>query len=887
MTAPSPQEPAPTRSLASLSLLSLVTLAVFWPTLSGDFVYDDLLLVKDNTLIRSLANLDDAFARPYWEGLDPDGTGVVGLWRPLATVALMIGQLIGGGGPLGFHVVSVLVHLGAAVLAMQLARRLTANNFIALWTGILFALHPVHMESVAWISGISDPLAGLFVLLTLNEFERDRADGTAISWRTGLWFLLGLLAKESALAVIPMMAVLDLRPGTPKKALMERARGYFPVLGAFALYTAARMFVFGELTAGYLTVTTEFGVPASRLWTLRLELLGGFMQLLFWPFDLALFRPFQPEFAAGDATLWIAAAWSVACLGLAVFLIKKKNSIGAAAWILIPASLLPLVLRVSALGVFPLADRYLYLAVFGFSLAVAMFAGKRLPMPAATAALTLLAGVYAWVDVTRAADWQDEITLFERAAEQSPKSPYLAWERGRVYLTRYQEQKDTEDLKTAHAEYARGMELLADAAKRDQTIFATKRDHLEMNLGLAWCFLFEGELDLFRDFNTPRTIFESTIQKYPESSNAHVGLGIALMMTAEKVDEDKRGEIYLKAGEEIRKAIQISETDEARNAMGQLLLRLGDPEKAVVEFERALELRPDHLAYMLYLVQALEFLDDDARIRKTLDRAHELYPDAADPMRMLGSLAVRQHRASDALRWFERAIEQDEGDGYAHLQRGMVLAQLGNNKEAVKSLIRACELAPTEFEPHYNAAVLLLKSDTPQEAREFLFKAYVLRPGGSGNGPGSIGDLLSTELRKLSPKDPNVLWQLAEADRRIGETESALDWVNRSIQLEPRHGASLYTRAMILKADEATRDIAIADLEEAVKLLPGNFDVENELGLLLAETDRKKEAIEHLIAALQILPQVPAPEEEKTELHRAISHKLHTVQAAIEASAEN
>ncbi len=881
--------PSRTGSLRALPtlLLALITLAVYWPSLHGEFVYDDLILVQGNPLIQSFGNLGEAFSRPYWEGLDPDGPGVVGLWRPLTTVALMVGNALGGGSPLGFHWASLLAHVAVALLAARLAQRLSENTAVGFATGLLFALHPVHVESVAWISGICDPLAGGFCLLALSshwKWTRGSRDG--LPWLTGLWFLLGLLSKESALAALPMMVVLDLFRFGPKagEARGSLVRGYLPIIAALLLYVAARMAVFGDLAGGFFTVTTHFDVPASRLTSLRLELFGGFLGLLFWPAEMNLFRAFQPEFAAGDSTLLVAGLWSVLCLGAAIFLIVKKSRPGAIAWLLIPASLLPMLVRLSALGIFPLADRYLYLAVFGFTFSLALLAWKKLPAPIASGLIACVAIAYGWISVDRIADWSSEEALFTRAAEQSPNSPYVAWGRGRVFLTKYKRTKVIRDLEQAHMEYERGMELLAAAANGDATIFATKRDHLEMNLGLAWCFLFEGELDVFHDFKTPTQIFDSAVRTYPQSSNAHIGLGVALMMSAEQAKDEARGEYYLRAGEMLRKALQLSETDEARNAMGQLLLRLGDSKKAVSEFERALELRPGHLAYMLYLVQALEFEGEDARIRELLERAHENYPNAAEPMRMLGSLAVQQQRQADALQWFERALAQDPNDGYAHLQRGMLLAQLDQPKEALSAILRACELAPNEFEPQYNAAIMLLKSETPKKAHDFLMRAYILRPEGTGDGPGSIGDRLSIEIRKLSPDDPLILWQLAEADRRLGLTDSAMDWVERALKLDDQDGRYFYTRAMLRAADEEMRDDVIADLERATELLPNNFDIINELGHQLAETDRKQEAVEQLLKALQLIAMTGLPRDEQAQIHRTLSHKLATVQAEIDAT---
>ena len=861
-------------------LLAVITLAVFFPALSGDFVYDDIPLVRDNTLVRSFANIGKAFTRPYWEGLDPDGLETNGFWRPLTTVALMVGHAVGGGSALGFHWVSLLMHLAVVICAAQLAAGLSQNKWVGISTGVLFALHPVHVESVAWISGICDPLAGLFCLLALSShWKWIQGARSKTPWATGGWFLLALLSKESALATLPMLLVLDM---FQFKSFTARLRGYFPVLIALILYAIARMLVFGELTAGLFTLTTRFGVPASRIHLLRLELLGGFLSLLAWPSDLNLFRPFQPQFAEGDSTILIASLWSAACFVIAVLLIKRRAIQGAVAWLLIPASLLPMLVRISALGIFPQADRYLYLAVFGFAFSLALFAWKKLPAPMAAALLACVAGVYAWSSIARTAAWQSETALFARAVEQTPTSPYVSWSQGRVQLTEYKRTKQRANLDAAKLEYERGTELLAAAAQWDQSIFATKRDHLEMSLGTGWCYLFLGEAEGFQDFKTPAQIFQNASNSFPHSSNARIGLGIALMMSAGNLEGEAKSEVYQQSGEALRAAIKLADSDEARCALGQLQLQLGDSAKAVREFDKALQLRPDHLAYMLYLVQALEFEGDDARIRKLLEKATQLYPEAAEPIRMQGSLAVREHRTADALRWFELALEKNPDDWYANLQRGVLLAQLDRSTEALQAVLRACELAPTEFEPQHNAAALFLSSNSPEKASKFLLRAYILRPAVPEGAADPIGKMLSREVRKLETNTAPILWQLAETDRHRGELESALGWVNRSLEISPRAGQALFTRGLILSKNEETVAEALDDMRTAAEFLPENFKIQHELGLLLAENDHNEEAIPHILNALKLLPTLGLPEDQRRQVHSAISHALAKTQAKIE-----
>lgn len=872
-----PQEGSPLASGAAQSpllrfapfLVLLAAVAFAWPALSGEFVYDDLALVSGNPLIASFGNLGQVFSRGYWEGIDPDARGVVGFFRPLSTVAFMIGHQLGGGAPVGFHVVSMLVHAAASIAAYLLAARVSGRPFVGLWTGVLFALHPLHVESVAWISDVADPLMGAFCLLSLASYVRWREQGSnGRPWLAGGLFLLGLFSKEMALATIPMALVLDL--GGRKHEGFDFKRGYLPFGLALLLYYGARVLVFGDWTAGFLQVTTDFGVPASRLASLRLELFGGFVGLLFWPLDLNLFRPFHPEFPAGDATLIVAGAWTVLTLAVAVLLFVKRERPGLAAWLLIPASLLPVLVRVEALGIFPLSDRYAYLAVFGFALSVCLLLARFLSAPLTSLALGALSIFFAFQSVTRTADWQDELAVFQKAVEQNPKVPYVRWGLGRVYLYGYRETKESERLERALEQYERSGDLLV-AAREDQTIFRTQRDNLETNLGLGWCYLFEAEIDPFHNFQTAVDIFEKTVESEPESANARTGHGIALMMIGE--DEE--------AGTEIRKALQLApNSDEAHCAMGQMTLKLGDHPAAIRHFEEALRLRPDHLAYMIYLAQALEFTEDVARRRELLVRANRLYPDAPVPMNMLGELSLREQDSDTALRWFEKVLEVSPRNGFAHLNRGMVLVAQGDLTEGLAAVLRSVEVMPRDFQANYNAGALLLQTDQAGRALPFLLTAYIVRPPGSGEGPESVGGVLSTEIRKLAPESSELVWEMAEADRQRGEAESALDWANRALELDDENGLAYYTRARLYVAAEREAE-ALADLERAARHAPQHFGIRFDLGERLSETERKQDAIDNLLEALKLLPQAGFERTAELEIHREISRMLHENQSAL------
>src|SRR5439155_7191650 len=165
-------------------------------------------------------------------------------------------------------------------------------------------------------------------------------------------------------------------------------RAYAPLAVAFVVYWFARVLVFQDLAAGFFNQTTDLGVSASRLALLRVEQLGRFLQLLVWPGDLKLFHPFVPGLRVTSpgflVPLLYCAGWLVV---VAWSWTRRARAISLGA-LFIPAALATVLVAVQSLGAYPVSERYLYLACFGFTLCAASVALRFLPGALAKIALT-------------------------------------------------------------------------------------------------------------------------------------------------------------------------------------------------------------------------------------------------------------------------------------------------------------------------------------------------------------------------------------------------------------------------------------------------------------------------------------------------------------------
>ena len=833
----------PIRPAARWWVICLALVAIpFLPGLAGGFVYDDLAMVVRNPRITSFEHLPAILTRPMLDFLDPQTASRVGYWRPVAGMALTLGYALTGGRPLGFHLLSLALHLLATFVAFRLCWRLSRSVPIAFFAALLFGLHPTHVEGVSWISAINDPLFGLFSLLSIDAFVAWRHGGSkGGAWKAALWLVPALLSKEMAAAVGPMALAIDLgrRRGSGRATgeyLKPFWRAYGPMAIAVGAYYLGRVAVFGDLHAGFDRVTTDFGVPPLRLLQARLELLGGFLWLLVWPADLNLFRPFRPEVPLLDPLFLRAAACIAVFAAGAWWLWKRRSGLALVAVLLIPAAISPALVRMQSLGTFPLSDRFLYLAALGIGLLAAWAAITWLPRRAAFAVLGLAVVACAGRVVARAGFWRDEETLFAKAVEQTPRSPYVHWGYARVLLQRYRDGKRIEDLREAHAQAQEALDLLAAAQAGDGSIFATRDDHVQSNLCLAWCLLYEAEIDPYHDFATALRVFSTIAYRYPENPYGQTGVGVAAMQLG-RLDESEAA---------LNRALELNpKYPEAHHNLGILRLRRGDAAGAARSFEAALENRPDVLDDLLWLARARLQAGQRPAALEAISRAKQRYPRSAGPLVLEGTIAAQDGKLDEAHRLATSALEMEPDDGEALLLKSKVLLARGERTGAMNALLRATEVLPTSFEAHYNVAALLLEKEGLEPAMRYLQRAYVLRPDDD------TGRTLRDRLLELPIESPDRMSQFAAIDADRGDEATANAWLEKALGLKPDHGPSLYLEgALALKSGD--RDAAEALFRKACEAMPGSFDAHQELGMLLAEAKRPKEALPFLEKALEI-----------------------------------
>jgi len=442
------------RRLALASSLA-AALVVYANALANGFVLDDGGVILQNRLVTSSAAWR-AFALPYW----PDALGG-GQYRPLGILSFALDWHLSGGDPHWFHAVNVLWHAAATFLVGWLAAELLAPVAAGI-AALLFAVHPVHVEAVSNVVGRLEPMATVLVLAALIAHRRSSLVAPA-------FFALALLAKESAVVLLALVAANDLLLERDWRLAFRSRRWLYAGYGGVVLvYLATLAAVFHD---------RAFRVPARALAgadaVQRLDIVGRviphYVRLLIAPAELS--ASYAPNVISPDSGISIgtAAGFAIAVLfgiALAVVLRRRRWPVMAFSLLWIPVALAPVSNVLFSSGVV-LAERTLYLASVGVCIAAGAVAERFLVhrwsmVAAATASVVLAFGIRTW---TRTPVWRDDRTYLLTLLSDHPESYEAHLAAGRAL-------KGASSLEQADRELIIARQLFP----RDSTVFREAAD---------------------------------------------------------------------------------------------------------------------------------------------------------------------------------------------------------------------------------------------------------------------------------------------------------------------------------------------------------------------------------------------------------------------------
>lgn len=453
--------------LMRLALASL--LAVYLQTLFFDFAYDDVMLILLNPWMKGWQHVGTIFTSTFW-GFNPgqNGGGAV-FYRPLTMLWLFLANKIGSGMPGFFHVGLVVMHLIVTLEVAALGKRLTRDAATGALAALIFAVHPSHIESVAWISGISDVLCAAFFLGALLAYLR-WSDGEGRRWMLLSLLLLeaALLSKEAAALMVALVVCDHLRQSRESGWLARTIHALYasaPWMLLTALHFAWQMHItarYVSADSGDLLAHSPALYPYALCWYLKKQLLAVPVLAHYAPvFDGSL-RPPQ---------IVLCTAVAAAALGVAAWLAWRSRA-GQLLAALFLFTLAPVVIGVQTLQ---LHDRYLYLPGIAVAIGAAILL-RRAPglreAPRRQFSVVLLLLVLAVPAGFREVSyWSSNLRLFQHSMAHVPHASLTQYDLADAYLQLGQEQQAIPLMRRSVAEFpniARMWLHLAATVKRDR-----------------------------------------------------------------------------------------------------------------------------------------------------------------------------------------------------------------------------------------------------------------------------------------------------------------------------------------------------------------------------------------------------------------------------------
>lgn len=404
--------------------------------LTNGFAFDDIAVIANNPALHTLQGAWKLFVSSYWR---PEFGSF--LYRPLTSLLFAVQWTIGGGSPMMFHAVSIALYAACAVVLYNLAVKITSQR-AAILSAVVFAVHPVHVEAVANISGQGELWVALIVLLVINYYVGLRRD-RPVGWRDigiiSAAYLVACGFKEHAIVLPALLGVAEITVVADNQNVRQRIRAFLPLLFSMAvagmIFVAVRHAILSGVSDDSTSPLLRGEGFGTRLFTM-LSVVMEWVRLFLWPATLSadysfsrlrVYQTFDAVMIPGLLVLF-GATW----LGVALRKPHRGLTFGlswAGIALLIPSNL------VVVTG-FVLAERTLFLASAGVAICIGVGADELLKavqgsraftryLVAAALALAVVAGIGR--SLTRSPVWHDNERLFRQTIEDAPSSGHAHW----------------------------------------------------------------------------------------------------------------------------------------------------------------------------------------------------------------------------------------------------------------------------------------------------------------------------------------------------------------------------------------------------------------------------------------------------------------------------
>jgi len=630
-------------------LLVAVTLVVYWPVQDYDFiVLDDNLYIYENRYIQNGFSFDSL----KWAFINT----IAGMWIPVTWISFMVDSQLWGLSPGGLHIVNLFFHLANIAFLFFLLEKLTGDFWPSAFVATLFALHPIHVESVAWITERKDVLSAFFFFLTIGGYSRYvNQPGVIRYFITFLFFAMGLMAKPMLVTLPFVLLLLDYWPLERFKfgqiihhSNRSKTYHFFYLVFEkipFLIFTVLVSVLTYLGTKGVGGIASLESLPVDVRVTNALAYYLKYIGKLLYPANLSVLYP-HPNTASwfsivGTSGLLLGMTW--------VFIRKARTyPFSIVGWLWYLGMLFPVIGLVHA-GTQGMADRFAYLPFIGLYIAIAW------SVPALSAGLShrktgiaVLSAIVLSIFITTTWHqvhlWENSISLFRHTLKHTDNNYLIHNNLGTVL----QEQGNIDD-----------------AIKHYREALRIQKDYVSAYDNLGMALLEQGNIDEAIEH------FQEALRIEPDFEKAHNSLGIALQ---------KQGNIG-DAIEHYREALRIKpDYVKAHNNLGITLQKQGNIDEAIEHFQEALRIEPD------------------------FEKAHY----------NLGLALQKQGNIDDAIEHYREVLRIKPDYVLAHNNLGIAFYYKGDVAMAIRHFEKAIEINPNYFDAKNNLKKMLMLQKNSQ-----------------------------------------------------------------------------------------------------------------------------------------------------------------------------
>jgi len=694
------------RNLKILIVLFLIlaTLFTFEQVRHSEFLnFDDTLYVTNNPFVKA--------------GLTARGviwaftTNHASNWHPLTWVSHMLDCEFYGLRPGGHHLTNLFFHIGTTLLLFLALKKVTGELWRSSFVAALFALHPLHVESVAWVAERKDVLSTFFWMLTLWTYLRyvDRP-GFRRYLTVLASFVLGLLSKPMLVTLPFVLLLLDYWPlgrigrlsvANPRKIVdvlndessnvgqasrlpsavggdadptkgkclprkdhqfratsRNRSNVILEKIPLFVLSVASSVTTFFVQQKGGAVGSMEVFPLGTRVANALVSYVR-YIEKMIWPRNLSVFYPYPDTLPAWQAA---GAALLLICGSILVIRAARRRPYLAVGWLWYLGTLIP-VIGLVKIGLQAMADRYTYVPLIGLFIMVAMGVPDILPKwPSRRVVLALLAGllisILMLVTRSQIQHWRNSISLYEHALNVTPGNSL------------------------AHTNLG---VALANQGKHQQAIFH----------------------------------YTEALRIQPNNANARVNLGLALAQQGR----------YQEAIAHFSETLRTNPHDaDAQYNLGLTLARQGKYQEAIAHFSEVLRINPMDPDVYYNLALALTCQGRDREAIPHYAKALRINPRDPEVHHDMGIALARQGKYQEAISHFDETLRIEPRHARAHYNLGLAFTQQGKDQEAIAQYAEALKIDPNDADAHNNMGVSLAHQGKYQEAISRFAEAVRIRP---------------------------------------------------------------------------------------------------------------------------------------------------------------